>query len=317
MALFGGGNVWLKDQEKIYRHAKGLGIADVPHPWGDDRKQGTEDDLTKRQWGEFTGRLNTAKDGWSPNEGQSKRSSDWYRTPEGAAYAASLEKPVGFGINAAFPVEEGGGDSGGLLTNPGTGIGPYPLDNRYFPQLTHAYEAPHAQDISQYMPSNSPFSEFDPLRTYSPFDGMGGLLYQPGTQEYMEQFPMPDNLLNYQPPEINRQPVQYMNSLFGPMEVIMPESEDEDEDEEEYDPNKDIGWDEPYGSADPKGLNDSFDINNNKAGYWSGVDVRNTTNMGQFNPTTGKFDVDTNEFGLPIGDQKGSVSVLGTKGNNG
>ena len=30
---------------------------------------------------------------------------------------------------------------------------------------------------------------------------------------------MPDNILNYQPPQINRQPVQYMNSLLGPMEV--------------------------------------------------------------------------------------------------
>ena len=131
---FGGGNAWLKDQEEIYRHAKGLGIADVPHPWGDDREQGTEDDLTKRQWSNFTDRLNTAKAGdWTPNAGQSERSSDWYRTPEGAAYAASLGKPVGFGINAAFPVggsgSGSGGDSGvgsGLLTNPGTGIGPDP-----------------------------------------------------------------------------------------------------------------------------------------------------------------------------------------------
>jgi hypothetical protein len=140
-----------------------------------------------------------------------------------------------------------GGESGsgnGLLTNPGTGIGPYPLDNMYFPQLTHEYEAPHAQDISQYMPSNSPFSEFDPLRTYSPFDGMGGLLYQPGTQEYMEQFPMPDNLLNYQPPEINRQPVQYFGAPFGPMNVTAPEDlfveeEEEEEDDSQRDGNPD------------------------------------------------------------------------------
>jgi hypothetical protein len=228
--MSGGGKVWLKDQENIYRHAKGLGIIDVPHPWGDDRKQGTEDDLTKSQWGNFTDRLNAAKEkatadgtqafALGSNEEQKRRSSDWYRTPEGAAYAASIGKPVGFGINAAFPVEGSGGGSSvgssvgsGSPTNPSTGIGPYPLDNMYFPQLTHAYEAPQAQDWSQFMPSGSPFS------------GMGGLLYQPGTQEYMEQFPMPDNLLNYQPPQINRQPVQYMNSLLGPMEVIMPEEE--------------------------------------------------------------------------------------------
>lgn len=203
--MSGGGKAWLKDQEEIYNHAKGLGIIDVPHPWGDDRKQGTEDDLTKSQWSNFTDRLNAAKSGgWSPNAEQSERSSDWYRTPEGAAYAASIGKPVGFGINAAFPVEGGGGGSGSP-TNPGTGIGPYPLDNMYFPQLTHAYEAPQAQDWSQYLPSwiNGPLSQ------------MGGLLYQPGTQEYMEQFPMPENIWNYQPPQINRQPVQYAGPPSG------------------------------------------------------------------------------------------------------
>ena len=233
---FGGGNAWLKDQEEIYRHAKGLGIIDVPHPWGDDRNQGTEDDLTKSQWGNFTDRLNAAKakataDGaqafaLGSNEEQQRRSSDWYQTPEGAAYAASLGKPVGFGINADFLVEEGGsggGDSGGLLTNPGSGIGPYPADNMYFPQLTHAYETPQAQDWSQYLPSwiNGPLSQ------------MGGLLYQPGTQEYMEQFPMPENIWNYQPPQINRQPVQYMNPMFGPMNITAPEDLFQEEEEEE------------------------------------------------------------------------------------
>ncbi len=230
--MSGGGKAWLKDQEAIYRHAKGLGIIDVPHPWGDDRKQGTEDDLTKSQWGNVTKRLNAvtkkATAGGTQDfvlgatDEQKRRSSDWYRTPEGAAYAASIGKPVEFGINAAFPVEGGGGESvrdsgsGGLLTNPGTGIGPYPEDNMYFPQLTHEYEAPQAQDWSQYLPSwiNGPLSQ------------MGGLLYQPGTQEYMEQFPMPENIWNYQPPQINRQPVQYSGPpMGGLMEVIMPEEE--------------------------------------------------------------------------------------------
>jgi hypothetical protein len=153
------------------------------------------------------------------------------------------------------PSEGGsGGGGGGLLTNPGTGIGPYPADNMYFPQLVPEYEAPQAQDWSQYMPSGGPLSQ------------MGGLLYQPGTQEYMEQFPMPENIWNYQPPQINRQPVQYTNPLFGPMNVIMPGGEGEDEDEEEYDPNKDPGWDEPYGSADPMDIHD----------------VRGSTNMGDW-----------------------------------
>ena len=210
----GGGKAWLKDQEDIYHHAKGLGIIDVPHPWGDDRKQGTEDDLTKSQWSNFTDRLNAAKakataDGTQhfvlgSTDEQNQRSSDWYQTPEGAAYAASIGKPVGFGIRG------GGGDSGGesgsgLLTNPGTGIGPYPLYNMYFPQLTHAYEAPQAQDWSQY-------GLLDP--NYQPWSVQGG-----------QQF-VPENIWNYAPPQINRQPVQYAGPpMGGLMEVIMPAEE--------------------------------------------------------------------------------------------
>ena len=230
----GGGDAWLKDQEAIYNHAKGLGIIDVPHPWGDDRKQGTEDDLTKSQWRNFTDRLNAAKakataDGTQhfvlgSTDEQNQRSSDWYQTPEGAAYAASIGKPVGFGIRGGGGDSGGDSGGGGLLTNPGTGIGPYPSDNMYFPQLTHAYETPQAQDWSQY-------GLLDP--NYQPWSVQGG-----------QQF-VPENIWNYAPPQINRQPVQYSGPpMGGLMEVIMPGGE------EEYDPNKDPGWDEGGGGAD-------------------------------------------------------------------
>jgi len=206
----GGGKAWLKDQEDIYHHAKGLGIIDVPHPWGDDRKQGTEDDLTKSQWRNFTDRLNAAKakataDGTQhfvlgSTDEQNQRSSDWYQTPEGAAYAASIGKPVGFGIR------DGGGDGGATVAvkEPGrwiiddylppVGIGPYPADNMYFPQLTHAYETPQAQDWSQY-------GLLDP--NYQPWSVQGG-----------QQF-VPENIWNYAPPQINRQPVQYAGPPMG------------------------------------------------------------------------------------------------------
>ena len=215
----GGGKAWLKDQEAIYNHAKGLGIIDVPHPWGDDRKQGTEDDLTKSQWRNFTDRLNAAKakataDGTQhfvlgSTDEQNQRSSDWYQTPEGAAYAASIGKPVGFGIRG------GGGDSGGesgsgLLTNPGTGIGPYPADNMYFPQLTHAYETPQAQDWSQY-------GLLDP--NYQPWSVQGG-----------QQF-VPENIWNYAPPQINRQPVQYAGPPMGGLMEVEQYSEPSDPEE--------------------------------------------------------------------------------------
>ena len=205
---FGGGKAWLKDQEEIYNHAKGLGIIDVPHPWGDDRKQGTADDLTKSQWSNFTDRLNAAKSGgWSPNAEQSERSSDWYRTPEGAAYAASIGKPVGFGINAAFPSEGsggGGGGRGGGGSPDDLGIGPYPLYNRYFPQLTHAYETPQAQDWSQY--------------------GLIDPAYQPWTVQGGQQF-VPDNVWNYAPPEINRGPAQYAGPPMGGLMEVEQYSE--------------------------------------------------------------------------------------------
>jgi hypothetical protein len=100
----------------------------------------------------------------------------------------------------------------------------------YFPQLTHAYETPQAQDWSQY-------GLLDP--NYQPWSVQGG-----------QQF-VPENIWNYAPPQINRQPVQYSGPpMGGLMEVIMPGGE------EEYDPNKDPGWDEP---RDP---------------YWGGGSIR-------------------------------------------
>ncbi len=219
----GGGKAWLKDQEAIYNHAKGLGIIDVPHPWGDDRKQGTEDDLTKSQWRNFTDRLNAAKakataDGTQhfvlgSTDEQNQRSSDWYQTPEGAAYAASIGKPVGFGIR------DGGGDGGATVAvkEPGRwiiddylppiGIGPYPADNMYFPQLTHAYETPQAQDWSQY-------GLLDP--NYQPWSVQGG-----------QQF-VPENIWNYAPPQINRQPVQYAGPPMGGLMEVEQYSEPSD-----------------------------------------------------------------------------------------
>jgi hypothetical protein len=82
----------------------------------------------------------------------------------------------------------------------------------YFPQLTHAYETPQAQDWSQY-------GLLDP--NYQPWSVQGG-----------QQF-VPENIWNYAPPQINRQPVQYGGPpMGGLMEVIMP-AEESDED-----PNK-------------------------------------------------------------------------------
>ena len=214
-----GGDAWTKNHEGILDHARNLRYDDYLAESGGALPS---TDADKAAWTSAMDKFNA----WKAREVAKQDSGQaWWQTYEAPSEGGS------------------GGDSGGgggLLTNPGTGIGPYPADNMYFPQLTHAYEAPQAQDWSQYLPSwiNGPLSQ------------MGGLLYQPGTQEYMEQFPMPENIWNYQPPQINRQPVQYsVPPMGGLMEVIMPADDDKDKDEEEYDPNKDIGWDEGGGGT--------------------------------------------------------------------
>ena len=83
----------------VIAHAKGLGIANVPGA-----------DVGKQEWNRFTQRLNAEKalrtkggtqdfvKASTPQ--QNKRSSDFYSSSAGAAHAASLGKPVGFGIRA-------------------------------------------------------------------------------------------------------------------------------------------------------------------------------------------------------------------------
>ncbi len=120
----------------------------------------------------------------------------------GTSFDSFISSPSSSGESSGAGGGSGGGSGGGLPTN--SGIGPYPADNMYFPQLTHAYETPQAQDWSQY-------GLLDPA--YQPWSVQGG-----------QQF-VPENIWNYAPPQINRQPVQYMNPMFGPMEVIMTEEE--------------------------------------------------------------------------------------------
>ena len=175
---FGADPRWKQEQEEIYWHAKGLGIADTPHPWGADRKEGTEDDLTKGQWKSFTDRLNARKAEATAGgtqdfvlgstDEQNRRSSDWYRTQEGRDYAESLGLPGGFGINTAF--QDGGAAAAAaapLVTGggvPGSSLYPMGLVD---------YEAPTA------MPGI-------PLE------------YQP----WLQPDHIPDSLWNYQPPTL-------------------------------------------------------------------------------------------------------------------
>ena len=84
-------------------------------------------------------------------------------------------------------------------------VGPSPIQeaaerNVYFPMLVPEYSAPQALDYSAYT-------------GMSPFGGQGGLLYQPGTQQYREAFPIADNILSYQPPQLGFPQVTYSNPI--------------------------------------------------------------------------------------------------------
>ena len=104
--------------------------------------------------------------------------------------------------------QRGGGSSAPAASAPMAPqqIGPSPIQeraarNQYFPMLVPEYTAPQALDYSAYMPANSPFA------------GMNGLLYQPGTQQYREAFPIADNILSYQPPKLGFPQVTFSNPI--------------------------------------------------------------------------------------------------------
>ena len=104
--------------------------------------------------------------------------------------------------------KDGGGGKGGGKGGDKTPKVKLPWDdptnktNVYHPMLVPEYNDPQAQDWSEYMP-----------------DGQSGLLYQPWSQEYGEQFMQP-NIWNYQPPELTVGRPQYYQNPLGIMEVI-------------------------------------------------------------------------------------------------
>ena len=168
--MCGGGSRWREEQAEVLDFAEKL---HYDHSPGGSLISETDDKGKWVDWRDDFGRWkdkNVAKE----DSGQA-----WWQT-----YEAPSESHSG----------GGGGGGGGSPADPGAGIGPYPLSNRYFPQLTHAYETPQAQDWSQY-----------------------GLLdpnYQPWTEQGGQQY-VPDNVWNYAPPEINRGPVQYAGPPAG------------------------------------------------------------------------------------------------------
>jgi hypothetical protein len=184
----GGGGAWSKDHDKILDHARGLHYDHVPGISLPDA------DASRETW---TTAMDAFND-WKARERVKEASGQaWWQTYKGGGGG----KPPGGGTKKPGPDWDN--------PDPGTGTGPYPEPNIYFPMLVPEYSDPQAQDWSEYMP-----------------DGQSGLLYQPWSQEYGEQFMQP-NIWDYQPPELKVGRPQYFKNPLGIMDVTdyVPPSE--------------------------------------------------------------------------------------------
>lgn len=207
-----GGDAWAKDHDKILAHARGLHYDKVPGvtlPAADAPKQ---------EWISAMDKFNAWKAGERAKEASGQA---WWQT-----YPARQAQPVN---------EGGGGGGGGSSSSSGLlPIGPYPERNVYFPMLTSRYERPQAYDLPDYMGATANLGAYMPA---NPFMGDGGLLYQPGTEQYADAYPINTGILEYQPPQFGVGPVQFYGAPFGPIEVTPPEElfGNEEEEEEEDD----------------------------------------------------------------------------------
>ena len=184
----GGGGAWSKDHDKILDHARDLQYDHVPGISLPDA------DASRETW---TTSMDAFND-WKAREvAKESAGQAWWQTYKGGE---------GGGENTA-PDNKPGPDWDD--PDPGTGTGPYPDSNMYFPMLVPEYNDPKAQDWSQYMPQ-----------------GQSGLLYQPWSQEYGKEFMQP-NIWDYQPPELKVGRPQYFQNPLGIMDVTdyVPPSE--------------------------------------------------------------------------------------------
>ena len=200
----GGGRRWREEQREVLDHAKGLYYDKAP---GGSLIEETDD---KAKWVAWRDKFGDFK---SKNIPLEESGQAWWQT-----YPASVA------------AESSGGESsggGGLLSPPPVSIdrGPYPLPNEYFPLLTTDYVRPQAYD-------DTAFGYVPNWIESGPFPG---LLYQTGTQQYHEAFPMEQGILEYQPNRFGVGPVQFMGTFDGPMNAVPPEELFTEEEDDEYD----------------------------------------------------------------------------------
>ena len=206
---FGGGDAWKQDHEEILAHARGLHYDHVPGVTLPSA------DAPKQQWISAMDAFNA----WKARERAKEASGQaWWQTYTGESGGDS---------------GGGGGGGGGSgppdwdNPDPPSGTGPYPDDNIYFPMLVPDYEAPEAQNWARYMPRGQQRANVRPGDIWGGSADLGrdgGLLYQPWTSTYADRF-VPDNLWDYQPPELKVGRPKFYRNPLGNIEAIHPEPE--------------------------------------------------------------------------------------------
>ena len=255
-----GGSAWKDNHQGILDHARDLHYDHVP---GISLPSADADKAT------WTTAMDAFND-WKARERVKEASGQaWWQTYQSDSGGGGGDSGGGGG---------GGGGPDWDNPDPGTGTGPYPDPNIYFPMLVPEYEAPAAQDWGRYMPRGQQGANVRPGDIWSgapDLSGGGGLLYQPWTSTYADRF-VPDNLWDYNPPELKVGRPQYFKNPLGIMDVVdyvppsVPKELDPDDTRNvenrggpdggyDNDPNRPGGWiDNTFASelADRLGISD-------------------------------------------------------------
>ena len=269
MAGLGGGQAWARDHKEILEHARNLGYDKVP---GVSLPSA---DAPKEEWIPAMDAFNAWKAGEVAKEASNQA---WWQT-----YPASQ----------AESARESGG--GGLIESGDIPRGPYPLPNQYFPLLTTEYTRPQAYD-------DTAFGYVPNWIESGPFPG---LLYQTGTQQYNEAFPMEQSILEYQPNIFGVGPVQY-HTPTSPLEISLHEessssSKKKGNDDEEYD------W-----TSDPEGRrggNPGYDLDPTEGFKALSPEAQARMKSWGFDPTDSYYSGSQNNPAMP-GDQGYQLGLM-------
>jgi len=207
----GGGSAWEKNHKGILDHARDLHYDHVPGvtlPAAD---------ASRETWTTSMDAFNDCFNDWKARERAKEASGQaWWQTYKG-----------GDGGGGGGPPSGGGGPPDWDNPDPPTGTGPYPDPNIYFPMLVPEYNDPQAQDWSRWMPRGQQGANVRPGDIWSggpDLSGGGGLLYQPWSQEYGNRY-VPENIWDYQPPELKVGRPKYSPSPIGILDLIFPPEE--------------------------------------------------------------------------------------------